>query len=161
MKRKMILGVVLMTMLVTGCSKDDSESINKENTTDVVSSEKGIFKFVFTQTGEVEDYIGVMSVSGMSDNVFDVNTLEIIEGKEVLLGRTAFVNTHEREADSYTFVTANKTKSLYVTMTTTGSSKTDVDVSYNFTVYKDDIEIFNQDFEVINGSGIISKSFVF
>ncbi|NIJ46586.1 hypothetical protein FHR24_003076 [Wenyingzhuangia heitensis] len=161
MKRKMILGIVLMTMLVTGCSKDDSDSIENEKITDVITSEKSKFKFVFTQTGEVENYTGILAVSGLSDNVYDVNTLEIINGKEINLGRTAFVNVHEREVGSYTFVTANKTKSLHVVITTSGYSLTDVGVRYNFTVYKNDKEIFNQDFDVVKGSGPATKSYVF
>ncbi|NIJ44463.1 PBP1b-binding outer membrane lipoprotein LpoB [Wenyingzhuangia heitensis] len=60
MKRKMISVVVVMTMLLTGCSKDDSESINQDDTTDIVTTEKSIYKLVFTQTGEVENFAGVL-----------------------------------------------------------------------------------------------------
>lgn len=161
MKRKMISAIVVMTMLLTGCSKDDSEFINQDDTTDIVTTEKSIYKLVFTQTGEVENFTGILFFSGLSDDVYDVNTLEVVDGKEVLLGRPAIVNMHERKEGSYTFITEEKTKSAHVVITTSGNSITDIGVTYNMTVYKNDEEIFNQDFEVVKGSSSTPKSYVF
>lgn len=85
----------------------------------------------------------------------------MVDGKEVFLGRSAIVNMHERKEGSYTFLTEEKTKSVHIIITTSGYSITDVGVAYNMTVYKNDEEIFNQDFEVVKGSSATPKSYVF
>lgn len=152
-KREDVLGLAILAIL-------GSRSLKNEKPV-VKTTEKSKFKLVFTQKGDVHNYIGILSVSGISDINYDVDTLELIDGEEYCVGRSKYINMDEREEGTYTFVTDEETKSLQVVLVTSDDTLIEESVSCNLTVYKNNQDIFNQDFEVLKGSGTSPMTYVF
>ncbi|NIJ44462.1 hypothetical protein FHR24_000901 [Wenyingzhuangia heitensis] len=152
-KREDALGLMVLGLLGTRSLKNEKPVVK--------TTEKSKFKLVFTQKGDVHNYIGILAVSGISDIDYDVDTLELVDGEENCVGRSKYINMEEREEGSYTFVTDGKTKSLQVVLVTSDDTLTEESVSCNLTVYKNNQDIFNQDFEVIHGSGTSPMAHVF
>ncbi|NJB82068.1 hypothetical protein [Wenyingzhuangia aestuarii] len=152
-KREDVLGLAILAIL-------GSRSLKNEKPV-VKTTEKSNFKLVFTQKGDVQNYIGILAVSGISDIDYDVDTLELVNGEEFCVGRSKYINMDEREQGSYTFVTDGETKSLQVVLVTSDNTLTEESVSCNLTVYKNNQDIFNQYFEILQGSGASPVAYVF